>query len=131
MNADIAVDTISHSLRLVMLIVAVLVVPGMLVGLLVGLFQAATQINEQTLSFLPRLMMTLLAIALAGLLGYAFPVRPWRWAAVVMLMQVVVMLFGSSGFGLLPAGLLLLTVLTLPAIALAQLAAWVRRRADG
>lgn len=66
MNADIAVDTISHSLRLVMLIVAVLVVPGMLVGLLVGLFQAATQINEQTLSFLPRLMMTLLAIALAG-----------------------------------------------------------------
>ncbi len=72
-----------------------------------------------------------LAIALAGLLGYAFPVRPWRWAAVVMLMQVVVMLFGSSGFGLLPAGLLLLTVLTLPAIALAQLAAWVRRRADG
>jgi len=66
MNADIAVDTISHSLRLVMLIVAVLVVPGMLVGLLVGLFQAATQINEQTLSFLPRLMVTLLAIALSG-----------------------------------------------------------------
>lgn len=66
MTLDIAVDLISHALRLIMLIVAVLVIPGMLVGLLVGIFQAATQINEQTLSFLPRLMVTLLAITLAG-----------------------------------------------------------------
>jgi flagellar biosynthetic protein FliQ len=66
LTSDIAVDLVSHALRLVMIMVAVLVVPGMLVGLLVGLFQAATQINEQTLSFLPRLMITLLAIALAG-----------------------------------------------------------------
>jgi flagellar biosynthetic protein FliQ len=66
MTSDIAVDLIGHSLHLVMLMVAVLVVPGMIVGLLVGLFQAATQINEQTLSFLPRLMVTLLAIALMG-----------------------------------------------------------------
>jgi flagellar biosynthetic protein FliQ len=61
-----AIDLISHALRLIMLIVAVLVVPGMIIGLLVGLFQAATQINEQTLSFLPRLMVTLLAIAMTG-----------------------------------------------------------------
>ncbi|NLG75708.1 MAG: flagellar biosynthesis protein FliQ [Xanthomonadaceae bacterium] len=66
MTLDVAVDLVSHALRLIMLIVAVLVVPGMLVGLLVGIFQAATQINEQTLSFLPRLMVTLLAITLAG-----------------------------------------------------------------
>jgi len=32
----------------------------------VGIFQAATQINEQTLSFLPRLLVTLLAIILTG-----------------------------------------------------------------
>lgn len=66
LTSDVAVDLISHSLRLVMLIVAVLVVPGMIVGLIVGVFQAATQINEQTLSFLPRLLVTLLAIALTG-----------------------------------------------------------------
>lgn len=66
MTPDIGVDLISHALRLIMLIVAVLVVPGMIVGLLVGIFQAATQINEQTLSFLPRLMVTLLAISVAG-----------------------------------------------------------------
>ncbi|MDY0066826.1 MAG: flagellar biosynthesis protein FliQ [Steroidobacteraceae bacterium] len=64
--ADIAVELIGASLNLVMLLVALLLVPGMLVGLLIGLFQAATQINEQTLSFLPRLMTTLLMITLAG-----------------------------------------------------------------
>jgi flagellar biosynthetic protein FliQ len=66
MNADIAADLVASALRLTMLLVSVLVVPGMLVGLVIGLFQAATQINEQTLSFLPRLLVTLLAIALAG-----------------------------------------------------------------
>ena len=38
----------------------------MVVGVLVSLFQAATQINEQTMSFLPRLMVTLVAIGLTG-----------------------------------------------------------------
>ncbi|HEY4367415.1 MAG TPA: flagellar biosynthesis protein FliQ [Steroidobacteraceae bacterium] len=66
MNSDVAVDLVGRCLHLVMILVAVLVVPGMIVGLVVGLFQAATQINEQTLSFLPRLLVTLLAIALTG-----------------------------------------------------------------
>lgn len=66
MNPDVAVDLISESLRLTMLLVAVLVVPGLVVGVLVSLFQAATQINEQTLAFLPRLIATLLVLTLAG-----------------------------------------------------------------
>jgi flagellar biosynthetic protein FliQ len=66
MTPDIAVAIISGSLRLVMLLVTVLVLPGLVVGLIVGLFQSATQINEQTLSFLPRLLVTLLTITLAG-----------------------------------------------------------------
>jgi flagellar biosynthesis protein FliQ len=72
-----------QAIQLVLVIVAVLVVPGLLVGLLVSLFQAATQINEQTLSFLPRLMVTLLALALSALVGHPahgflralFPIR--------------------------------------------------------
>jgi flagellar biosynthesis protein FliQ len=66
MTPDIAVDLISGSLRLAMLLVTVLVLPGMIVGLCISVFQAATQINEQTLSFLPRLLVTLLTITLAG-----------------------------------------------------------------
>jgi flagellar biosynthetic protein FliQ len=36
------------------------------VGLVVAVFQAATSINEQTLSFLPRLCVTLLALIYGG-----------------------------------------------------------------
>jgi flagellar biosynthetic protein FliQ len=66
MSPDIAVDLVAEALRVVMLLVMVLVVPGLIIGLVVALFQAATQINEQTLSFLPRLLVTLVALILAG-----------------------------------------------------------------
>ena len=66
MNPDIAVDLVVEALQIVMLLVMVLVVPGLVMGLVVALFQAATQINEQTLSFLPRLLVTLVAVMLAG-----------------------------------------------------------------
>jgi flagellar biosynthetic protein FliQ len=66
MTPDIAVDLVVEALRIVMLLVLVLVIPGLLVGVLVALVQAATQINEQTLSFLPRLLVTLVALILAG-----------------------------------------------------------------
>ena len=55
-----------EALGLVVIVVALLVLPSLLVGLVVSVFQAATQINEQTLSFLPRLLMTLLTIMAAG-----------------------------------------------------------------
>ncbi len=66
LTPEVAADLVSESLHLVTLLVVVLVLPGLLVGLLVSFFQAATQINEQTLSFLPRLLITLLALSLMG-----------------------------------------------------------------
>ncbi len=49
-----------------MLLSAVIIGPGLVIGLVVSTFQAATQINEQTLSFLPRLLITLIVIIAAG-----------------------------------------------------------------
>ena len=51
---------------IVVLMVSVIIVPSLLVGLIVATFQAATQINEQTLSFLPRLLVTLLMMLVSG-----------------------------------------------------------------
>ncbi|HEY1132099.1 MAG TPA: flagellar biosynthesis protein FliQ [Roseateles sp.] len=72
MSPEIAVDLMGEAVHIVMLLALVLVLPGLLVGLLVSLFQAATQINEQTLSFLPKLLVTLLAVTLTGrwIVGY-------------------------------------------------------------
>jgi len=72
MTPEIAVDLMGEAVHIVMLLALVLVLPGLVVGLVVSLFQAATQINEQTLSFLPKLLVTLLAVTLAGrwMVGY-------------------------------------------------------------
>jgi len=66
LTPEIAVDLVGEALQVVMLLVTVLVLPGLVVGLLVAVFQAATQINEQTLGFLPRLLVTLLAVGVMG-----------------------------------------------------------------
>jgi len=66
MSAEIILDLLREAFWLTLLLVAVLILPSLLVGLLVAVFQAATQINEQTLSFLPRLLMILLTLILAG-----------------------------------------------------------------
>ncbi|AXA67935.1 MULTISPECIES: flagellar biosynthesis protein FliQ [Pseudomonas] len=66
MTPEVAVDLFRQGLWLTALLVAVLVVPSLVVGLIVAVFQAATQINEQTLSFLPRLIVTLLTLIVLG-----------------------------------------------------------------
>ena len=66
MTPEVAVDLFREALWLTTMMVAVLVVPSLLVGLVVAMFQAATQINEQTLSFLPRLLVMLITLIVAG-----------------------------------------------------------------
>ena len=55
-----------EALEVTTLLLAVLLLPALAVGLLVSMFQAATQINEVTLSFIPKLLVTLLALVVAG-----------------------------------------------------------------
>jgi flagellar biosynthetic protein FliQ len=59
-------DLFRDGLLLVVIMVAVIVLPSLVVGLVVSVFQAATQINEQTLSFLPRLLTTIVTLMLTG-----------------------------------------------------------------
>ena len=58
------VDIIRRTFGGVSLLVSAAILPSPVVGLMVSVFQATTSINEQTLSFLPRLLVTLLALAL-------------------------------------------------------------------
>jgi flagellar biosynthetic protein FliQ len=66
MTPETFVDILNDALYLVILLVGMIVLPSLVVGLVVAVFQAATSINEQTLSFLPRLIVTLLAIIYGG-----------------------------------------------------------------
>lgn len=66
MSPEVFVDILRDALLLVILLVSAVIVPSLIVGLIVAIFQAATSINEQTLSFLPRLIVTLLALIYGG-----------------------------------------------------------------
>ncbi len=66
MTPEVVLDLYRQALLLVISMVAVMVVPSLVVGLIISVFQAATQINEQTLSFLPRLVVTIGAVMWSG-----------------------------------------------------------------
>ncbi len=63
-----------QALWVTMMIAAPLLLSALGVGLLVGMFQAATQINEMTLSFIPKLFVLVLALIAAG---------PWMLSVIV------------------------------------------------
>lgn len=66
MSTDVVLDIYGEAFMLIIILVAVIITPSLIVGLLISMFQAATQINEQTLSFLPRLILTLTVIMVMG-----------------------------------------------------------------
>jgi flagellar biosynthetic protein FliQ len=66
MTPETVIGIFGQALFLVVVLVAAIIVPSLLVGLVISVFQAATQINEQTLSFLPRLLATLGTIMILG-----------------------------------------------------------------
>ena len=66
MSPETVVEVFGQGLFLVVVLVVAIILPSLLVGLIISIFQAATQINEQTLSFLPRLVATLVAIMILG-----------------------------------------------------------------
>lgn len=66
MDTALVVDLGRQALWITMLVSAPLLVVGLAVGLLIGIFQAATSINEQTLSFIPKLIALGLTLSIAG-----------------------------------------------------------------
>ena len=74
MDASGVLTLARDAIWLALQLAAPLLLTSLVVGVLVGLFQAATQINETTLSFIP----TLLAMAAVGLIA-----GPWMLALIV------------------------------------------------
>jgi len=56
----------THALEVTLLLAAPLLIVALVAGLLIGVFQAATQINEMTLSFIPKLVAMAATLMLAG-----------------------------------------------------------------
>ena len=66
MSPETVVTVGRHALEMTLMLAAPLLLTALAVGLLVGIFQAATQINEMTLSFIPKLLAMAAVLALTG-----------------------------------------------------------------
>lgn len=66
MTPETVIQIGQESLYYLTVLLLVLLVPALIVGVLISMFQAATQINEMTLSFIPKLLVTLFVLAAAG-----------------------------------------------------------------
>ena len=66
MTPDSVLDIGQRALEVTALLAGVVLLPSLFIGLLVAMFQAATQINEMTLTFIPKLVVAALVLVLAG-----------------------------------------------------------------
>ena len=81
MDADTVVTVGRQSMEVIMLLAAPILLSSLLVGLVIAMFQAATQINEMTLSFVPKLIVVAVVMMTAG---------PWMIRQIAVLTQRLV-----------------------------------------
>jgi len=66
MTPETVLTVMQQTLEVITLLIIVILIPALIAGLIVSMFQAATSINEQTLSFIPKLLVTILVLMMAG-----------------------------------------------------------------
>lgn len=83
MTPESVVTLGQQAIELTLMISAPLLLAALLIGLVVSIFQAATQINEQTLSFIPKIVGIFVTLIIAG---------PWM---ITMMVDFMRRLFGN------------------------------------
>lgn len=64
MENGFAVQVVNQAIRVTLLLAAPMLIGALIVGVLVSIFQAVTQINEQTLSFIPKILVIIAALVI-------------------------------------------------------------------
>jgi flagellar biosynthesis protein FliQ len=66
MNQDVVVSLATDAMEIGLKVALPLLLAGLIVGLLISVFQAITQIQEMTLTFIPKILVTILVLVVAG-----------------------------------------------------------------
>ncbi|HKJ65673.1 MAG TPA: flagellar biosynthesis protein FliQ [Desulfopila sp.] len=66
MTPDLAVNIARKAIETILLCAAPMLLSGMMIGLVISILQAATQVNEQTLTFIPKIVVVFLTLLLFG-----------------------------------------------------------------
>jgi flagellar biosynthetic protein FliQ len=83
MSLETVISIVRQALEVAMLTAGPMLLASLVTGLLISIFQAATQINEMTLTFIPKLVVMFLVLVVLG---------PWMLS---MIVDYVVKLYGS------------------------------------
>lgn len=83
MTPETVLTIVSHSLTITTMLAAPLLLSALATGVFIGVLQAATQVNEMTLTFIPKLMTLVTALVIAG---------PWM---LKLIMSFTIDLFNS------------------------------------
>jgi flagellar biosynthesis protein FliQ len=78
MNQDVVVDLAMQAMQLALKLGGPILIVGLVIGLAISVFQAVTQIQEQTLSFIPKIAGLALVIIVAG---------PWMLGQLIIYTQ--------------------------------------------
>ncbi len=81
MTPETVITIGQQALWVTMLLASPLLLSALAIGVLVGMFQAATQINEMTMSFIPKLLVLVIALSIAG---------PWMLSVIMNFMRQLV-----------------------------------------
>lgn len=84
MDINSATDYLRQSITLLLSLVLPVVGSGLIIGLLISLFQAVTQIQEQTLTFVPKMVVVFLVLSI-GFPWMASSLQAWvvtMWSAI-------------------------------------------------
>ena len=65
-SQGVVINILTQAITTVILCAAPMLIVAMVVGLLISIFQATTQINEQTLAFVPKIVCVMLALLIFG-----------------------------------------------------------------
>jgi flagellar biosynthetic protein FliQ len=88
MNPEIVMNFGRHAMEVMLMISSPMLIVALIIGLVVSIFQAATQINEATLSFIPKLIGIFIALVIAG---------PWMLTVMIDFMREVFTNFPLTG----------------------------------
>ena len=80
MNPESVMTLGRHAMEITLMVAAPILLVALIIGLIVSIFQAATQINESTLSFIPKLVGIFVALVVAG---------PWMLSVMLDYMRQV------------------------------------------
>lgn len=78
MENGFAVEVVNQAIKVTLMLAAPMLIGALVVGVLVSIFQAVTQINEQTLSFIPKILVIIAALVIFS---------PWMMETMVTFTQ--------------------------------------------